>query len=159
MLCIPHTLIAVSWLPIQQNSVRCPCPSTEVRCLITHIKQLLHREPEVWSFSTSTLVFTQNTQLSSACGQTYSDLIQTMQSDSGGIFTPSVTMEVWDTKGVVRWGRGKCWKQKTREEIFFWSCVFNGVGVYAMLPVLCLHLSEPLTPRSVLQQRVEEDNN
>lgn len=43
-------------------------------------------------------------QLSFACSQTYSDLIQTIQSDSGRIFTPSVTTEVWDTKGVVRLG-------------------------------------------------------
>lgn len=47
-------------------------------------------------------------QLSFACSQTYSDLIQTIQSDSGRIFTPSVTMEVRETKGGVRWGRCKC---------------------------------------------------
>lgn len=82
----------------------------------THIKEFLlpHREPEVWlllnlkRFLYRRLVFTQNSQLSSACSQTNSDLIQTIQSDSGRIFTPSVTTEVWETKGVVRWGRGKC---------------------------------------------------
>lgn len=51
---------------------------------------------------------------------------------------------------------------KTEDQRGRHMCIMGrgwGVGVHAGLPALCLHMSESLTLRSILQQWVEEDNN
>lgn len=77
-------LIAVSWFPMQQTSVRGPCKRTEVRCLITkqgaHVLNSYctpHREPGERTAFQPQMVFIANT-----CVHTEPSAQLSLQSDS-----------------------------------------------------------------------------